>query len=464
MAGVNENEFGISGAEDDCHLLTRKSIQIEPFNPVIYNLERVGRLEEVISPPYDVMTPQEREKYALSHPFNIVHILLPRQACEDIERSAAEYERAGAMTRQWLKEGILITLNKPSVFPYRQLFKKNGGEVVEQWSLIAALQLREYSTGAVRPHEMTTGASKQDRLMLLRATRLEMSQVYGLFIDEEKSIDGALFEIAMRRKPWLSVIDDKGISHSIWRIDDADLLSDVRSALQNSWILIADGHHRYESAIAYLRERWRNEGALSEDDPVCYIGMALANLCGQITILPTHCLLHFLSPNDCRMLVEWLIKTFKCCGRVEPVGTVEALKLFCERADEDGAVSFAISYRDAALTLWARVDELSKLGGDDMGERKKLINAGVNTSVLYELLLPMALQEIDGLSTPQISYTQDAIRAIDVSSNSENVVAVMLRPVKREQLIYVAELGLRLPPKSTYFYPKIPSGLIMRMV
>ncbi|MCS7253833.1 MAG: DUF1015 domain-containing protein [Armatimonadota bacterium] len=464
MAGISDNELNLTDAEDDCHLLRREDLLVEPFQPVTYNIERVGRLEDVIAPPYDVMTPQEREKYARSHPFNIVHILLPRQACEEIKRTNEDYEMAGAIARRWLSEGILVLSQKPFVYPYRQLFKDDNGNTVEQWSIIVAMQLREYSTRVVRPHEMTTKASKLDRLMLLRATRLEMGQVYALFVDEDKDIDELLLSGTSRGEPWLSVMDDKGILHSIWRIDDIVWLSELQSALQDSWVLIADGHHRYETAIAYMRERWRYEGGLSEGHPACYIGVALANLYGQITILPTHRLLHFSSPNERDRFVRWLINTFWQNGYAERMSVQDALLRFQQLTDGEGVVNFVISYGNETLLLRASTHELVKLCPGEMIGRSELINAGVNTVVLHELILPMARHSIGAIDEPLLSYTQDVTEALKAASSDERSVAILLRPIVITQLRLAAELGERLPPKSTYFYPKVPSGLVMRLL
>lgn len=463
MAGISESGFNAVGSEDDCHLLWRNDLRIEPFQPVIYNIERVGALESVIAPPYDVMTPQERERYASSHPFNIVRILLPRQACENIERSNDEYELAGALTRQWLSEGILVVSQKPFVFPYRQLFRDGAGRAVEQWAVIVALQLREYSTGVVRPHEMTTQSSKLDRLMLLRATGLEMGQVQALFVDNGSGVVDELLQSSARHgEPWLSVTDDKGVSHTIWRVDDGVWLSELRSALRGSWVLIADGHHRYETAIAYMRERWLKEGGLSDDHPACYIGVALANLHGKVTILPTHRLLRFSTPHDRNRFVKWLSNAFGWSGCVERMGAQEALERFHQMDDEP--VSFVVLYGDEALLMRLPAHELSKLCCGEADNRASLISAGVNTVVLHELLLPMAMRSIELNGEPSLSYTQDVTEAVMAALSDERMVAILLRPITTSQLRLAAELGERLPPKSTYFYPKVPSGLIMRLL
>ncbi|MFA4028453.1 MAG: hypothetical protein GDYSWBUE_000333 [Candidatus Fervidibacterota bacterium] len=463
MAGISEGEFGVAGNEDDCHLLHREDLHIEPFQPVTYNIERVGALKDVIAPPYDVMTPQERESYARSHPFNIVHILLPRQACESIERSSDEYELAGTLARRWLSEGILIASQKPFAFPYRQLFKDEMGGTVEQWSVIVALQLREYSSGVVRPHEMTTQSSKLDRLMLLRATGLEMGQVYALFIGDGSGVDELLQSQARLDEPWLSVTDNKGVLHSIWRVDDSIWLSELRSALKGSWILIADGHHRYETAIAYMRERWMSEGGLSEDHPACYIGMALANLYGRVTVLPTHRLLHFSSPHERNEFVRWIFNAFGWGGYVERMDVRTALERF-QQVDDSESVSFVALYGNEAILLRVPTHELDKLYCSDAGNRANLIRAGVNTVVLHELILPMAMHSIGLDEEPSLSYTQDVAEAIKVASSDESSVAILLRPIVATQLRLVAELGEKLPPKSTYFYPKVPSGLVMRLL
>lgn len=446
-------------ADWDCPLLHRRKLHVEAFIPITYNIELLGTLEKLIAPPYDVVTPREREMYASLHPFNIVHILLPKCLNEGSDEDA--YIQAGATVRRWLEENILVKSPPPSVFPYKQSFKDSEGREVEQVGIIVALQLRHYATCVVRPHERTTHSPKLDRLKLLRATRLEMSQVYALFVDDSGVADELINGAIKGRKQWLSVTDNDGVSHLLWRVSDEGWVSELCSALENSWVLIADGHHRYETSIEFLKELSGED--LNDAHPACYIGAALANIHGRLTILPTHRLLHFRSDKERESFEESFTKIFKLYGSVEEINLTEALESIREGTDGD-AVNFVMVCPSKVLLLKAKPSELSELWSNDVGNRKELLRCGVNTIALHELLLPMALKECGISAEPCLSYTQDAKTAIEAVRNDRCTLSILLSPLTATQLRLTAELGERLPPKSTYFYPKLPSGLIMRLV
>ncbi|MFA4015976.1 MAG: hypothetical protein RUDDFDWM_001077 [Candidatus Fervidibacterota bacterium] len=457
---LNNNDVGKQAEADwDCPLLHRKKLHMEAFTPITYNLELLGTLEKLIAPPYDVVTPREREMYASLHPFNIVHILLPKGFDEKSDEDA--YRRAGATVRKWFEENILVESPPPSVFPYKQSFKDSDGREVEQIGIIVTLQLRHYETRVVRPHEMTTYSPKLDRLMLLRATRLEMSQVYALFVDDSGIADELIKGAIKERKEWLSVTDSDGVTHSLWRVNDEEWLSELYSTLENSWVLIADGHHRYETSIDFLKEL--SDEDLNDTHPACYIGAALANIHGRLTILPTHRLLHFRSEKERENFEASFTRLLKLHGSVEEINLTEAFRSIREGFDGD-TVNFVMVCPNRILLLKVKANELSEMCSNDVGNRRELLRNGVNTVALHELLLPMVLKECGISSEPCLSYTQDAKAAVEAVRNDSCTVSILLSPLTTAQLRLAAELGERLPPKSTYFYPKIPSGLIMRLI
>ncbi|HID08220.1 MAG TPA: DUF1015 domain-containing protein [Armatimonadetes bacterium] len=449
---------------DDPCMLYLPTLCVEPFKPVVFNTHKVGELKRVISPPYDVISQVKRKYYAERHPCNIIHVLLPGPLNNaHVNYCKGNYEMARELLDNWFQRDILVELPSPSMFPYVQEFINNAGQRVVHRNVIVNVQLRDYSANVVRPHEVTMSAPKEDRLQLLRATQLEMSQVYALFSDPERMVDELLNDAIKSRQPWLAVEDEEGVHHRIWRIDDEGWINSMQTILRDKWLLIADGHHRYETAIAHLRERWRKLQPLPTSAPACYISMALANMYGQVTILPTHRILIF---DSIATREKWQRTLFGLFDerKVTVADEGDLIKWFestvTRYEDGDGDfVTFAIASSDGIFQLRIAHAELSKQCKD---QPHPLVERGINTVVLHEVILPV-VNELAGIDDGYaIRYTHCTAEAVRLVTRNLKALAILLRPLTTAQLRTVAELKLRLPPKSTYFYPKPPAGLIMR--
>src|SRR5690606_6212638 len=231
---------------------------VRPFRGIRYDLRVAGSLGDVISPPYDVISPADRERFARTNPYNIVHIDLPEGAAEGDDN---RYQRAASLWRRWLDEGVLRREPVPSFYGYRQTYDGGDGQRRVRWGLVAQVRLAAYGEGIIYPHERTLTAPREDRLRLTRATQANLSPVFGLHFGAEESLDDAL-AAACQGPPAGQMTDPDGVENTLWVLSDPEWCRRIRQALRPARVVIADGHHRYETALAYRDER----RAAGEDD------------------------------------------------------------------------------------------------------------------------------------------------------------------------------------------------------
>src|SRR5688500_5049719 len=222
---------------------------IRPFRGLRFDPKRAGSLENVVCPPYDVVDEEHRKQLVARSPGHLIRVELAQEKPSQ-PASDADYERAAKTLGTWEKEGVLVRDPKPVLYPYSQSFTGPDGKRRERRGFLTALRVEDYDGGAVRPHEKTLPKPKEDRFKLLEATQTNVSPVFGLYDDK----DGKVSEVLARtvvNEPMMEFTDDKGIEHRVWKIEDGESIGAVRSALNTSRVYIADGHHRYETALRY---------------------------------------------------------------------------------------------------------------------------------------------------------------------------------------------------------------------
>ncbi len=423
-------------------------LQVSPFTPVIYN-PQLNNLSLLIAPPYDVISEEQCKQLLSIHPYNIVRVILPPFLDADDPK---RYEKAANLWRQWLKEGILVELDKPSLFVYSQRFSLDK-EVKEHLSLIALMPLYDYETNLVRPHEQTMPKAKSDRLELLRVTKAEFGQVQGLVSDETGDWDKLLRAIA-KEPAWLKASLD-GVENSLWQVSDREFAEEVNRLLANQWLVIADGHHRYETALSFRNEI--SEAATNPNHPANLISIVIADYQRNATVLPTHRLFRF--PNH--ELVQRVIKEVRHKFWSEEIEW--------DKSDESLSQIWS-NYRNA-FSIFASQDKvlLVTVTGIEGAVSHFLEQLPpplrrVDTAILHQSILPIVFASV-GVKPEdlKVDYTHDANVAYDFAQQEGNL-AILLRPIPLELVREVASRGYRLPPKTTYFVPKIPSGLVMRKI
>jgi uncharacterized protein (DUF1015 family) len=408
---------------------------LQPLRTLRYEPSAVGSLEDVIAPPYDVIDADLRAKLAARSPYNVVEIDLPRS-----------YDQATATMADWQGRGVLVREDDPAVWVLRQEYTAPDGSDRTRTGFLARVRVDEYGPGRIRPHERTHPGPKEDRLRLTRATRTNLSPIFTLFPDPDGVAARAMERIA-DGEPFAGAADLDGTRNTLWRSADEDLVAELQMALADAELLIADGHHRYETARVYADE-------VGGEGEHRYVLMLLCSLSDPgLLVFPTHRLLTGLKDDTDKQLAirEVLTRDFE----VEQLGDVSELE-----PPGDGRVAFG--YMDSFHKQPYRVTLKDQSIADGALEGMPAPYRRLDTAVLEALVLRDAL----GMSEDDIShlrgldYSKDLADAIDAVQTGRADAGFFMRATPVDQVREVAETGESMPPKSTYFYPKVPTGLV----
>lgn len=437
---------------------------VRPFRGLRYNPERLADATAVIAPPYDIISPEERVLYQRRSPYNIVRIELGEEQPGD-SPDDNKYTRAAATLDQWLREGILLQDRDPALYVIEHRFTYRGGQR-SRWGLIARVRLEDFDSGLIRPHEKTRIEPAVDRLLLLRACRTNVSPIMGLFRTDKGEMVAFARKVG-RRSPSMVVADDQGASCRLWVVTGRTALDRVSTFLADRVLYIADGHHRYETALRYQKEQIATHPSHTGEEPFNFVMMALMDSRDPGTVvLPAHRLLRGLEPGKIARLEEAVAPYFDVEKSTPPAAVVGAPEDWLgtpETGSAEGAVLglYGLPGRKCCL-LRLRSD--AELQG--FMTRKELgLWGDLDVVLLQRLILEWAL----GIDTPdmeldRLGYTRDAREAVARVDSGEYQLAFLLNPVPVASILDTADAGERLPRKSTYFYPKTPAGLVMNPV
>jgi len=413
---------------------------VQPLRALHYDLSAVGSLADVTSPPYDVIDAEQREKLLERSPFNVVAVDLPKG--EPGGRDA--YTTAGELFEAWQLQGVVVRDPEPSLWAHTQDYTGPDGPRRTRRGFFCRVRIEGYGPGRVRPHERTHPGPKEDRLRLMRATRANLSPIFSLFSDPSGAAWKAL-EPATTGAPWGEVTDGDGTIHRVWRVTDLDTIAAVQQATGEAELLIADGHHRYETANTYAEE-------LGGDGEHRYVLMCLVALEDPgLTVFPTHRLLSGLDDERREALAQALERDFEITEvpieRIAPEPGVGPLRL--GYIDSHRQEAFRLALKDQAIADAA-------LAGFSEAYRS------LDTGVLEALVLKGAL----GLTDEDVShfnglfYARSTEEAVSLVRSGEYDAAFLMRPTPVSQVRDVAAGGENMPPKSTFFYPKLLTGLL----
>jgi uncharacterized protein (DUF1015 family) len=411
---------------------------VQPIPALHYDLARVGSLQAVAAPPYDVIDGAQRTELVARSPFNVVEIDLP-QAGPDED----PYLHAASTLEDWQLEGILRQDREPALWALTQEYAAPDGSRFTRHAILARVRVEDYGPGRVRPHERTQPGPKQDRLDLTRATRHNLSPIFSL-----SSADAwPHLEPATAAEPWGEVTDDDGTLHRVWRVADPGVHESVASELAGAELLIADGHHRYETARTYMQE-------VGGEGPHCYTLMALTALDDPgLTVFPTHRLLSGLADDTEKR--EHLREGLRELFEAEEVSDDEL-----DPGGEDGLGVFG--YLDAHHRQPMRLSLKDTAELDRMLEGRPQAYRRLDVAILETLVLTgiLGLGEEDIAAKRGIGYSKSIPEVMAALEHGDYDAAFILRPTPIEQVRAVAAEGETMPPKSTYFFPKILSGIV----
>jgi uncharacterized protein (DUF1015 family) len=411
--------------------------EIEPLHALHYDPGRTNGLQEVIAPPYDVIDAQKRAELAARSPYNVVRIDLP-------EGDGDPYAHAAEQLQAWTADRIVVRDPEPTLWPLEQQYVGPDGERRVRRGFLARVRVEKYGEGRIRPHERTHPGPKEDRLRLTRATKANLSPIFSLFSDPTGTAWQTLEE-ATTPEPWAQVTDDDGTVNRLWRVSDERAIASVSEALSGSELLIADGHHRYETARVYAEE-------IGGNGPSRYVLMCLVALEDPgLTVFPTHRLIRGLRPNQHEALAGALRRDFE----IEPLADPSTL----EPAPSD---EIRIGYIDAhfrkPFMLTLKDPAIADRALPDHAEAYRRLDTAVLEALILKGTLEMSDDDIDHLNG--LGYARDRRQALELIESGDYDAAFFMSSTPIERVQAVAAAGESMPPKSTYFFPKVPTGLV----
>ncbi|MGA2572362.1 MAG: DUF1015 domain-containing protein [Terracidiphilus sp.] len=433
--------------------------RIYPFRAWRYNPSAV-RLEDVLTQPYDKITPAMQQAYYERSPYNLVRIILGLPELFDADKGENVYTRAARDFRAWREQGVLFQEHEPCVFAYAQRFKVPGtGIVKERRGFIALGKLHEYAEQVVFRHEQTLSKPKSDRLNLLRATRAHFGQIFMLYSDPAGSVEKILYEGGGAADA--EVTDEYGVLHRLWRVDNPATIRLLVAEMADRKLIIADGHHRYETALNYAKEHKSAGPAKSESStqhlpqpelPEVAAMMTFVNMDSEgLVILPTHRVVYGLDG----FLASAFFEAAEALFTVEPLPPFEVAGFLDVLERETGTVFVAVTCAGASL-LRAKPDAVAAaLAG--LPARQRQLDLIQLHSLVLDKLLGLDAEKVR--EQTNLRYQRDAQDAVDQVRRRQADIVFLTNPVTMEQLKEVAFAGEVMPQKSTDFYPKLLSGL-----
>lgn len=443
---------------------------IQAFRGIRYDLSQVGSLADVIAPPYDVIDQNLQNQLYSRHPANVVRLILNRE--EPGDEPDAKYARAAKFLRTWKQQGVLMEESEAAIYVYHQIFQ-DGDSTLTRRGFLTRCRLERFGEGNIFPHEQTHSGPKVDRLKLTRACQHNLSPIFGIYPDDSNQAQEIL-EKAIQGTAPLEATDHLGVIHRMWVVTDTATITAVQRRVGPKPIFIADGHHRYETALNY-RDELAAKGPLSDDHPANYVLMMMISMSDPgMIVLPTHRLFRGVEPIGVEALK----------AKLEPAFAVEVLgqgphfaqELWEEIEIEGAQGTLGIYSRQDDRWLRVRITDEGRSRLAAVASNQSTAWRALGVSILHQLLLPECLG-LRSLTSPK--YVHDVPEVIEglkhgdtagrdatgqLGSQAPFELAVLVRPASVEDVRTISLQGERMPAKSTYFFPKLLSGLVFNPV
>jgi uncharacterized protein (DUF1015 family) len=418
--------------------------EVQPLQTLRYEPSVTGALDDVIAPPYDVIDAELRAELVARSPYNVVEIDLPQDPGGDV------YAHAAATLARWRAEGAIVQEDEPAFWILDQEYTAPDGSQQRRRGFFARVRVEDYGPGRIRPHERTHPGPKEDRLNLTRATKANLSPIFSLFPDPAGAASEAL-AAAVASEPAAAADDHEGTRNTLWRVADPDHVGALQTALADAELLIADGHHRYETARVYAEE-------IGGEGPHRYVLMFLCSLADPgLLVFPTHRLLSGLKDDRAKQeaIRAALARDFEVeeveRDRLEPNGAGDAIQL-----------GYMDSFHRQPYLLTLKDQSIADAALAGMPEPYRRLDTAVLEALILKGALGMSEDDISHLNG--LGYSKSFDDAVEAVETGRYDAGFFMRATPVEQVREVAEAGESMPPKSTYFYPKIPTGLIFNLL
>ena len=418
--------------------------RIEPFRALMYNRKIAGEPAQVVAPPYDLIGAARQQQLYERSPYNVVRLELAR----DTDR----YGAAEKTLAEWMAAGAIERSTRPAIFQYTQTFDLEG-RLLHRTGFIARVRLEEFDRGRIVPHERTFPAAKEDRLRLLTAIQVNTSSIFGLYSGAHREIDRLREQVAAR-EPLIDIIDDLGIRNELRPIEAPDEIAVIQRELEAPRILIADGHHRYETALNYRRAR-RHENVSSEAQPFDYTMMTLV-ACDDpgLVILPTHRVVKSLPANAIATFTQRAREMFN----VEEIAHRDEFRARLNDSGS-GAIGVTLKGNSSYLLLRLRSRTAMKSAMPDAPAEVRRLDVSVLHALVFDRIFGLRADEIR--KGGNIEYTIEVGGALGAVAQGRADGAFLMNPPSIQDVERVSDAGATMPEKSTYFHPKLLTGLVM---
>jgi uncharacterized protein (DUF1015 family) len=444
---------------------------IAPFKGVSFNVDKVGSLDDVVTPPYDVISEQAVDTYSQKNPYSMIRLDITKNPGGAVGEDS-RYQNVADLLQQWLDEDVLFRDKHPALYLYSVQYKHPSGQTLIRKGLVSLVELVEFAEGVVKPHEETFDSVIADRLRLLDTTKAQFSQIFSLYSDEENKVLN-LLDAAKEHDSMGSVVDGDGCIHSLYRVSDVTVIEQVQESFMAKSLYIADGHHRYTTALAYRKLQRERNAEFSDKDPANHIMMYLCPMEDPgLSVLPTHRLLQWpgmINMEDLRLRLDPWFELEEMQEGTREVLLAEVLSRMDEKESATAAANtFGVYHpgedRCFLLTMKPAAKEVLKNKPEQLQE--------LDVVILSDVIIQKAM-ELDHErceSENLIHYYSDPDEAIDVAVKDWNKqdemtpLLFVMNPTRVQQVKQVADENLIMPHKSTYFYPKIMTGLLFNQL
>ena len=438
--------------------------KIAPFRGIIYNQGKAGAIDTLVCPPYDIISPAEQQELYRKSPYNVIRLEYGLTSPADGDEDN-RYTRAAAVLEDWSRSAVLQEITEPGFSIYEMEYKV-GRDAKRLRGIICLVRIEDYDSGIVKPHETTLSGPKTDRLNLLRSCKATFSQIFSLFSDPLGNVAGILAKVS--RKPEMEVKHRDGVTHRIWSLTDRKDIDAIVRELADKHIFIADGHHRYDTALNYRNERRKAAGSFTGEEGFNYVAMFLARLEDPgLTIFPAHRALFNLTDFNAQKFEEDLNKYFDIeridfDKKSESKDLLTVLDTMAHREDHSHVFGMRVKGEHSYYLLTLR----NEADMDVLLPAKSPAYRRLDVSVLHHLIIDKLL----GISMQthkmglNIEYVKDAEEADKRVHDNAAEIVFFMNPTKVREVKDVAIAGERMPQKATYFYPKLLTGLVMHKI
>ncbi|MBW2980052.1 DUF1015 domain-containing protein [Candidatus Woesearchaeota archaeon] len=424
-------------------------VEITPFKGLFYSKEKIKDFRFVVTPPYDVISEEEKKIFLADSPYNLAHVLLP-------ENGENRYTNAAELMKKWVSEGVLVNDDEACIYVYAQeyILKKYRKKPVRKVrkGFIALAKLEDYEKKVILPHEKTLSKPKEDRMNLMKAVHANLGQLFMLYHDAN-GVMTQIIEAEAKKEPFIEFTDSSGIKHTLWKVSDKVEIDNIQKEMADRKTYIADGHHRYETALNFSKDNPELEGAQ-------YRMMTLINVDDEgLLVLPTHRLVHNLESLELKKLEGDLLKEFdlEIYEFDDANEELQRNKMLDRMKGRFKKHVFGMLCKGMKRYYLITLKDNKTVANENVSKR-------LDVSILHDLILDKLLG-IDAEALKSQKYAdyvkgepEDAIKAL---KEKDYQLAFFLNPTKINEVLEVADAGATMPQKSTFFYPKLVSGLVM---